>query len=62
MIPISALKLLFINETKYIFQEEDKEEMKEILEMKRTHEKLYKKRQLKSAKEKTVTREDNIIL
>ncbi|XP_034187627.1 transient receptor potential cation channel subfamily V member nanchung [Osmia lignaria lignaria] len=42
--------------------EEDKEDMKEILEMKRTHDKLCKKRQLKSAKEKTVTREDNIIV
>lgn len=29
----------------YSTQEEDKEEMKEILEMKRTHDKLYKKRQ-----------------
>lgn len=29
---------------KIVFQEEDKEEMKEILEMKRTHDRLYKKR------------------
>lgn len=34
------------------FQEEDKEEMKEILEMKRTHERLLKKRQNRTLKEK----------
>nr|XP_031845256.1 transient receptor potential cation channel subfamily V member 5 [Nomia melanderi] len=33
--------------------EEDKEEMKEILEMKRTHDRLYKKMQDKMAKKKT---------
>ncbi|PBC29938.1 Transient receptor potential cation channel subfamily V member [Apis cerana cerana] len=38
--------------------EEDKEEMKEILEMKRTHDKLYKKRQSKTMK-KILTSEDN---
>lgn len=32
--------------------EEDKEEMKEILEMKRTHDKLYQKRMNKMMKEK----------
>ncbi|XP_076174002.1 transient receptor potential cation channel subfamily V member nanchung [Ptiloglossa arizonensis] len=42
--------------------EEDKEEMKEILEMKRTHDKLYKKRQAKMAKEKAVATEDNVLL
>ncbi|XP_076629414.1 transient receptor potential cation channel subfamily V member nanchung [Colletes latitarsis] len=42
--------------------EEDKEEMKEILEMKRTHDKLYKKRQAKLAKGKVVASEDNVIL
>nr|XP_012147391.1 PREDICTED: transient receptor potential cation channel subfamily V member 5 isoform X2 [Megachile rotundata]XP_012147392.1 PREDICTED: transient receptor potential cation channel subfamily V member 5 isoform X2 [Megachile rotundata]XP_012147393.1 PREDICTED: transient receptor potential cation channel subfamily V member 5 isoform X2 [Megachile rotundata]XP_012147394.1 PREDICTED: transient receptor potential cation channel subfamily V member 5 isoform X2 [Megachile rotundata]XP_012147395.1 PRED len=42
--------------------EEDKEEMKEILEMKRTHERLYKKRQLKTTKEKTTITEENVTL
>ncbi|XP_043261849.1 transient receptor potential cation channel subfamily V member 5 [Colletes gigas] len=42
--------------------EEDKEEMKEILEMKRTHDKLFKKRQAKLAKEKVIASEDNVIL
>ncbi|CAL7934732.1 unnamed protein product [Xylocopa violacea] len=42
--------------------EGDKEEMKEILEMKRTHDRLYKSRQNKVAKEKTVMLEDNITL
>ncbi|XP_053981188.1 transient receptor potential cation channel subfamily V member 5 [Hylaeus volcanicus] len=42
--------------------EEDKEEMKEILEMKRTHDKLYKKRQAKMAKEKGIILDDNVIL
>ncbi|KAG9432681.1 transient receptor potential cation channel subfamily V member 5 isoform X1 [Apis mellifera carnica] len=41
--------------------EEDKEEMKEILEMKRTHDKLYKRRQSKTMK-KILTSEDNVIL
>ncbi|CAK9794673.1 Transient receptor potential cation channel subfamily V member 5 [Anthophora quadrimaculata] len=41
--------------------EEDKEEMKEILEMKRTHDKLCKKRQNNTAKEKIVASEDNIV-
>ncbi|XP_033305073.1 transient receptor potential cation channel subfamily V member 5 isoform X3 [Bombus bifarius] len=41
--------------------EEDKEEMKEILEMKRTHDRLYKKRQSKVTK-KILTSEDNTIL
>ncbi|XP_011165630.1 transient receptor potential cation channel subfamily V member 5 isoform X2 [Solenopsis invicta] len=35
--------------------EEDKEEMKEILEMKRTHEKLLKKRQCRMSKEKILS-------
>lgn len=35
--------------------------MKEILEMKRTHDRLYKKRQIKVTK-KIVTSEDNNIL
>lgn len=35
--------------------------MKEILEMKRTHDKLYKKRQSKIMK-KILTSEDNVIL
>lgn len=42
--------------------EEDKEEMKEILEMKRTHDKLCKKRQLKMTKEKTIITEENVTL
>ncbi|XP_017893600.1 transient receptor potential cation channel subfamily V member 5 isoform X2 [Ceratina calcarata] len=37
--------------------EEDKEEMKEILEMKRTHDRLCKNRQMKAAKEKSITSE-----
>ncbi|XP_043509612.1 transient receptor potential cation channel subfamily V member 5 isoform X1 [Frieseomelitta varia] len=41
--------------------EEDKEEMKEILEMKRTHDRLYKKRQSSIAKN-IVMSEDNVIL
>ncbi|XP_017757214.1 PREDICTED: transient receptor potential cation channel subfamily V member 5 [Eufriesea mexicana] len=41
--------------------EEDKEEMKEILEMKRTHDRLYKKRQSNVAKN-IVTSGDNVIL
>ncbi|KAK1126195.1 hypothetical protein K0M31_004831 [Melipona bicolor] len=40
--------------------EEDKEEMKEILEMKRTHDRLYKKRQSSIAKN-IVMSEDNVI-
>lgn len=35
----------------FLFKEEDKEEMKEILEMKRTHDKLYKRRMAKMEKE-----------
>ncbi|KZC09064.1 PREDICTED: transient receptor potential cation channel subfamily V member 5 [Dufourea novaeangliae] len=41
--------------------EEDKEEMKEILEMKRTHDRLYKKRQEKMAMEKAQILQDNVI-
>lgn len=36
--------------------------MKEILEMKRTHEKLYRKRQDKMAKEKAIALGDNFAL
>ncbi|XP_076672805.1 transient receptor potential cation channel subfamily V member nanchung isoform X2 [Andrena cerasifolii] len=42
--------------------EEDKEEMKEILEMKRTHDRLFKKRQMKMAMEKPITPQDNLLL
>ncbi|XP_076239493.1 transient receptor potential cation channel subfamily V member nanchung [Calliopsis andreniformis] len=42
--------------------EDDKEEMKEILEMKRTHDRLYKKRQNKMTKEKATTLDDNLTL
>ncbi|KAI4495347.1 hypothetical protein M0804_001548 [Polistes exclamans] len=41
--------------------EEDKEEMKEILEMKRTHERFYKKRQSK-LKEKNLISETDVII
>ncbi|CAK9830452.1 Transient receptor potential cation channel subfamily V member 6 [Anthophora retusa] len=41
--------------------EEDKEEMKEILEMKRTHDRLCKKRQNNTAKEKIIASEDNTV-
>lgn len=49
------------DEIKCTFQEEDKEEMKEILEMKRTHDRLCKKRQNNVAN-KIVTPGDNVIL
>ncbi|XP_029680490.1 transient receptor potential cation channel subfamily V member 5 [Formica exsecta] len=41
--------------------EEDKEEMKEILEMKRTHDRLVKKRQNKMPKEKVLSETEAII-
>lgn len=43
------------------FQEEDKEEMKEILEMKRTHDRLLKKRQRRLSKEKVLAETEAII-
>ncbi|KAG7213782.1 hypothetical protein KM043_003003 [Ampulex compressa] len=42
--------------------EEDKEEMKEILEMKRTHDRLYKKRQSRMLKEKGLISETDSII
>ncbi|KAF7402886.1 hypothetical protein HZH66_005153 [Vespula vulgaris] len=42
--------------------EEDKEEMKEILEMKRTHEKFYKRMQSKILKEKNMMPETDITI
>lgn len=44
------------------FQEEDKEEMKEILEMKRTHDRLMKKRQSRMSKEKNPLETEVIIM
>ncbi|XP_014468135.1 PREDICTED: transient receptor potential cation channel subfamily V member 5 isoform X1 [Dinoponera quadriceps] len=41
--------------------EEDKEEMKEILEMKRTHDRLLKKRQAKMSKEKVLAETEAVI-
>ncbi|KYN30196.1 Transient receptor potential cation channel subfamily V member 5 [Trachymyrmex cornetzi] len=41
--------------------EEDKEEMKEILEMKRTHDRLLKKRQNRMSKEKIISETEPII-
>lgn len=46
----------------FSFQEEDKEEMKEILEMKRTHDKLIKKKQTRISKEKAVIEAETIIM
>lgn len=42
--------------------EEDKEEMKEILEMKRTHDKLYKRRQSKTMKKILTSRFSELVL
>lgn len=39
---------------RFVSQEEDKEEMKEILEMKTTHDKLYKRRQAKILQEQAL--------
>lgn len=36
--------------------------MKEILEMKRTHDRIFKKRQMKMAMEKPITSQDNLLL
>ncbi|KYM91409.1 Transient receptor potential cation channel subfamily V member 5 [Atta colombica] len=42
--------------------EEDKEEMKEILEMKRTHDRLLKKRQNRISKEKIISETEPVII